>query len=233
MSIGESKSTERPEMLKDIEVLTDNADRLSDIVNAPDASAASTPGFVRKVAESLELPESDVNDIVRALWRTKLFQKNQGLSPQQAVDQIDNLLETQASEDWKAEHLDAWRKCSRQLGDLLEAVDDDHPLLITIKAQELAYTHQNILVSSKLITDIRPVFGSSGEQLRELVVTHTLFIRYSDANQMPCIASFTVDSADIANLLSECQRAATKTKTIKDALHAFKPIVLPEHMNES
>ena len=149
------------------------------------------------------------------------------------MKEIDNRLETGAPEDWKAKHLGAWKKCSGQLGDLLEAFDDDHPLLIALKAQELAYTHQNILVSSKLVTDIRPVFSSSGEELRELVVTHTLFIRYSDANQMPCIASFTVDSADVADLLSECQRAATKTKTVRDALHKFNPIVLPEQMNES
>ena len=233
MSIGESKGTVHPEMLKDIQILTDNTDRLSDIVKAPVPPAASAPGFARKVAESLELPESDVDDIVRALWRTKLFQKNRGVSPEQAVELIDRLLEMQAPGEWKEKHLNAWKKCSSQLGDLLEAVDDDHPLLIAFKAQDLAYTHQNILVSSKLVTDIRPVFNSSREQLRALVITHTLFIRYSDANQMPCVASFTVDSADVADLLSECQRAATKTKTVRDTLHTFNPIVLPEYMNES
>ena len=233
MSVGESENFVQPQMLEDIQVLADNADRLSDIVNATDSSAASPHGFAYKVAETLELPKSVVNSVLIGLWRTKQYQTSLGVGPQEAVERIGNLLETKASGEWKKKYYDAWKKCSRQLGDLLQAVDDDHPLLISMKAQELAYTHENLLVSSRLITDIRPVFDSSGEDLRELVVTHTLFLRYSDAKQDSCVASFALDSEDVANLLSECQRAVTKTKTVRNALHEFNPIVLPEDTNGS
>lgn len=231
MSVAENENFVQPQMLKDIQVLADNADRLSDIVNVKGLSAASPPSFACKVAETLGLPKSVVNSVLVVLWRTKQYQTNWGVGPQEAVERISNLLETKAPDEWKAKYYDAWKKCSHQLGDLLQAVDDDHPLLISVKAQELAYTHENLLVGSKLITDIRPVFDSSGEDLRELVITHTLFLRYSDAKQDPCVASFALDSKDVANLLSECQRAATKTKTVRDALHEFNPIVLPEHTN--
>jgi hypothetical protein len=233
MSVGESENFVQPQMLKDIQVLAENADRLSDIVNATASSAASPHGFACKVAETLGLSKSVVNSVLIGLWRTKQYQTSSSVDPQEAVKRIDNLLETKAPSEWKDKYYDGWKKCRRELGDLLQAVDDDHPLLISMKAQELGYTHENLLVSSRLITDIRPVFDSSGESLRELVVTHTLFLRYSDAKQDPCVASFALDSEDVANLLSECQRAATKTQTVREALQAFNPIVLPEHTNGS
>lgn len=233
MGVGETENFVQPQMLEDIQVLVDNADHLSDIVNATGSSAASPHGFACRVAETLGLSKSVVNSVLIVLWRTKQHQASLDVSPQEAVKRIGNLLETKAPGEWKEKYYDAWKKCSRELGELLQAVDDDHPLLISMKAQELAYTHENLLVGSKLITDIRPVFDSSGENLRELVVMHTLFLRYSDAKQDPCAVSFALDAEDVANLLSECQRAVTKTKTVRNALHEFNPVVLPEDTNGS
>ena len=220
-------------LLKDTQALLDNADRLESVVATQGLSAASVPRLTEKIAKALSLDESKAGSILRALRNAKQFQQNNGLTPQQTVEKITTLLQNIAPDAWKSQHLDSWKARSAQVAASLQALNDDHPLFIATKAQELAYTHENILVSSRIITDIRPVFDSSAEQIRELVVTNTLFIRYSDANQEPCIASFALDSEDVANLLHECQRAATKTKTIKESLNAFNPIVLPETANET
>ena len=232
MSIDGSQGIGQSQMLRDLQVLMDNAARLSDIVNVEILSAASASTFAHKAAEALDLPESVVNDVLNALWRAKQYQKNQELDPHEAVEDLNKQLDSEETREWKASHIDSWTRCSQVLGDILETIDEDHALLIAIKANRLAYTHQNLLVRSQLLTDIRPVFDSTAEELRELVVTHTLFITYSDDSQTPRMISFAVDADDIAHLLSECQRAATKTKTVKNALRQFNPIVLPERDNE-
>jgi hypothetical protein len=49
------------------------------------------------------------------------------------------------------------------LATALGAINDNHALLTSTKATLLAYSQQNLLMSARIITDVRPVFNAAGD----------------------------------------------------------------------
>ena len=142
-------------------------------------------------------------------------------------------LERYATDEWREKHLGHWRGSTEVIAEAITGISEDHPLLVSEKAETLAYSHQNILTSQRIITEVRPVFDTAGESIKEALILHTLLIEYYDGISGPKRISFTLDSADVAALRKGCQRAEGKTKSLKQGLKSLNPIELPEDIENS
>lgn len=138
------------------------------------------------------------------------------ISPADLFDSMtESLEEYLPSDDWKA-----W-KDNREI--ILETLSPDNPISLVQKVARLRYEHQNILYTAKILTDIRPVFDESARELKLMTVGYMLEIEYNDGTDKRQLFA-ALDALDVANLKAECERAQTKTVTLREGL---KPLSLP------
>lgn len=125
------------------------------------------------------------------------------------------------------EYQQQWEAAVPAVVAALDAISDDHPLLISAKATLLAYSQQNLLMSARVITDVRPVFNAAADKIVETVITHTLLVSYR-ADNRPRLMTFALDQEDVEKLGKQCERAELKARVTKEQLKEFNPVILPE-----
>jgi len=220
---------ENPEsLLSDVVIMTANADKIPVVQNFKNYSGVGIFGLSRRMAGELGLSEEAAREFLFAISRFQSAGKNRGKSPEELIAWLTSSLEKKAPKDWLEKNLAPWEARAGEYEKLFSAIDDDHPLAIARKAQELAYSHQNIFVGARLITDVRPVFDSAAERIHDFVVTHMLSIEYTDGGQNSTTLTLAMDAMDIEMLEFQCSRAATKIQTLKKELHDFNTIVMPD-----
>ena len=87
-----------------------------------------------------------------------------------------------------------------------------------VKATDLITEHQNILLETRIISDIRPIFGAdvTDPPLGALII-HTLKICYSNFGQVNEFF-ITIDEADIEKFIKVLKRAKDKGETLRNTL---------------
>jgi hypothetical protein len=88
---------------------------------------------------------------------------------------------------------------------------------VLTKCLELSYDFSNLLSSSRLITDIRPVFDSAASRIEAGVVTFTLRLNFTEGGADKTL-NFALDEKDVRELQSQCDRALKKASLLVDAL---------------
>lgn len=99
---------------------------------------------------------------------------------------------------------------------------------LTIKATYLATDRQNILLDTRIITDVRPVFGvdEESEELKATLITHNLKIQYEEDDQIKYIY-FALDANDLSVLKDHIVRAENKELKLRtEYAHSSKVIDL-------
>ena len=188
--------------------------------------------FGKHVASAAGLPVDETIPVVRTLWNIRRGQTLSGDTPNDVVDGITRVIREQTASNpaWQAERISEWEQITAQLKGVLEQLSPDSALMISSKAQALAYRHANILKDAKIIADIRPVFDERVREIKEMVVQHTLIVDYSnDAGEARKI-HLTMDSTDIAKLREQCDRADAKVKLIVQSLgdKNWPTVIFPE-----
>jgi hypothetical protein len=103
-----------------------------------------------------------------------------------------------------------WDSIATQFQSLVESA----PVRLVTKAMELSYDYANLLRQIRIVTDLRPLFSQDGERVEAAVISHTLRLSYSsdDGNHELSLA---LDLQDIEKLRLQCERAVTKSKSVK------------------
>lgn len=205
--------------LRDLSELAKYSDRIIEINKcALAAGPAASPSAAGKlIAAKTSIPESSVARIVNALSNLRYVQEHLEISAKEVFEHITSAIEYHAPEQWKAEFKDSWDKQKEPIVQMLEKLDPDHPLSISRKAEQLTYTQPNLLLESRIITDIRPIFNDAGNAILESIVTHSLVVKYSDGESTKKI-HLSMDAEDIATMKRLCERAEKKAITMKKSL---------------
>jgi hypothetical protein len=89
--------------------------------------------------------------------------------------------------------------------------------LIDAKAKELQSEAERTFCDTRIVTDLRPVFGSNVAGSPDaMIIVHTLKIGYHDAgDQKHKEMYFALDTDDIGKLAEALRRAQDKTKALK------------------
>jgi len=218
-------------VIEDLEHLTDHALHVETIFRATTTAAASLTSLAASVSKVTGLPQGEIVGVLFALCRLRDWQERRGSSEVEFVADLNETISGQLS-DWPKTSLDNWQKLALQLANILSSISEDHPVMICQKAQSLAYTHENLLLSARLITDFRPVFDEAGTQILETIIIHTLSIQYQSGHQDPSTMDFALDANDVRLLREACERAERKTKASILALKPLNPVVYPDEVEE-
>ncbi|NQT36685.1 MAG: hypothetical protein HQ581_04300 [Planctomycetes bacterium] len=223
------------EVVSDLTDLIKNCDHVSNIVSAMDGvlPASSIRAFVSRLTQKVEADFAIVLDVVHTLVNIRRMQRERDVDPRRMIEILTASLERYAPDEWKKEYMELWQATADATTEAILSIGDDHALFVSGKAETLAYSHQNVLTSQRIITDIRPVFDTAGEKIKETLILHTLLVEYYDSISSPKRISFTLDSADVAALRKNCQRAEGKAVATEQALESLNPVQLPESFKDS
>ena len=218
--------------IEGIRDLVQNRGQLEAIFRATSSErpASSLIALATRVAGKATLDLSVVYDVLIALWNLRRLHMSGSLSAGDFVSQISASLHRQPSKYIDQETRDGWPETAPILGTILPEIGREHQLFISQKAQSLAYSHQNLVMSMRLITDIRPVFDDDITKIHEMMIFHTLSIQYVTGHGAPMIADFALDAADLRSLTDACERASKKLAACSEALRSthFNPVIIPE-----
>ncbi len=175
----------------------------------------------KRIGESLALPEKEVRHLLNGLLNLHGLRDRLDVEPEDLLTSLISAAEEQGTDSWKSQYVDKLKAARQQILDTLRRLGPDHPLSICRKAEELTYQHQNVLERSQIVTDLRPVFSESAEDILEAVITHTLWIEYSDGSHRKRI-EIAMDATDLAELHQLCERAQRKAMTLRESLKSMK-----------
>jgi hypothetical protein len=207
---------------RDLAYLARRADALPHIANViaqtlPGAQPVPGAELARIIGPKINLSPDDAQHILFTIWNLYRLKKGLHVDATKLVDDLTTSLDDQASEKWKAEYGAKWEAARKDVVSLLEAMTDEHPLVVSSKAAELGQAHQNILVKARIVTDVRPVFNAAGDKVLESLIIHSLLLNYFDGVETRRL-EFALDANDIAELRRLCERAESKAGVLRTGL---------------
>jgi hypothetical protein len=84
------------------------------------------------------------------------------------------------------------------------------------KALDLLYSNERNFVGSRIVSDIRPIFGDDAAEVPSaVVIAHRLEVEYVDPAGHNRTLQFALDHEDLATLRSTVERAQTKASVME------------------
>jgi len=179
-----------------------------------------------------DMPEKALNEFLAELERSPGMTPHvEGVSPKDAQEALDALTSFYQVRSYHEVSLDEFVS---DILESLEAIPDwkqpDHPgefkkrllrlfdieaLALAAKAVLLQFEVERRFHGARILTDIRPVFGSDvTAQPRAAIVGHTLRLSYHDSSDEIREIYLAMDSVDISVLGEVLERAQKKEKTL-------------------
>ena len=90
-------------------------------------------------------------------------------------------------------------------------------IVLASKASAIQREHPNVLMSARVLTDMRPVFGDGPESLQGGIVIHSLKHTSIHSNQVQELF-FALDDDDLVMLQKTIARAEAKSRTLRSFL---------------
>lgn len=155
----------------------------------------------------------DIPEIANALFGVHLGRFQSNVSTDQFATDIAQMLSEQ---DTRAPKLTEPQRKSLQ--DRLTKLLAVNSLVVGAKAHSILFEHERNLTRTRILTDIRPVFGEKVADLpTATIIIHTLKISYMQGGE---IKDFFVamDTKDLSQLIDVLERAKQKNKSLKESL---------------
>lgn len=105
----------------------------------------------------------------------------------------------------------------------------DSSLALSSKAIDLLLEGERALSTTRIITDLRPIFNEEKEaKINAGVILHTLKISYKDSKSSDNEFYVQLDSGDLQTLKDQISRAEIKERQLKDSIRDVIKIIDPK-----
>lgn len=154
----------------------------------------------------------DMSDTLWSLLSVYALREEYELSTSEAVKHIAQAMQDSSSEKLKLTDRD-------QFEERLIALLSSSRLELAGKASSLMQEHERLMRDVRIITDVRPVFGTELEgKPNGAVVLHTLRLTYSDDSGERREFYVAMDAVDLRKLREALKRAEDKAGSLKSML---------------
>ena len=140
-----------------------------------------------------------------------------------------------ASKEAKSENFPFTESDAKCLTDRLTKIfASDHTLALIEKVVTVLTDHTHVYISSKILTDARPIFDDDVTKIEGIAITHTLRIHF-EHNQKHEDFYVALDTLDVQNLMHTLDRAERKAELLKETLISSNVDYLdvdPQHDND-
>jgi hypothetical protein len=205
-------SLPRSVIIRQLGLLVKHADVLPTILEQSKKiePSISVDDATQEIAKVTKIDASELRGLFNAVDQLSEISKNLG-SLDKAFDRV---IEICGKENLAG--LDEKRAAISKA--IHEYYDDNNPVAISVKAQRLVFAREKLLIDAEIITDARPVYDSSGKEILEFIITHSLVATYHTGGEDPMAIHLSMDAADIEKLRKACERAVIKAHTLKEHL---------------
>jgi hypothetical protein len=100
---------------------------------------------------------------------------------------------------------------------MLKLLSIDKAIAVTAKAQDIVTDHAHVFCGAKVLSDIRPVFSASADNVSAAIVVHTLKIGYHEAREHKEFY-VAMDKNDLELLCSVLERASKKASQLHEII---------------
>jgi hypothetical protein len=221
-----------PEHLTDFEAVQELGRKALEIILKRLDSSSNFPltqsGLRRVLADGLTSSKgkaaSEKKRGLDALLRVLL---GLGFLQTRSGDKLDNVLGA-VELDLK----EAWSSQPDKLADLntlrtyLSAFLKHSYVRAVVKAMDVSQEYANLLLSTRIMTDVRPIFNDEGDQIEGAVVSFTLRLNFLNAGRQRSM-TLAVDATDIETLAEQCARAMRKANTAQQWFSSPQDVDIP------
>jgi len=181
----------------------------TDQIDPPPLAPAELQAAIRAVVGD---NEKAVNSILRQSLSLASLQRRRKLETDAVLTAIRNGLRTALSEvdgDIQAK----WKDLEPAFRRLISS----SRVATTAKVLDLSYDYANLLQTTRIVTDIRPVFDNDVTRIDGAVVSFTLPLNYDNTEGNHSL-SIAVNKADVEALRQQCDRALKKSALARETM---------------
>ena len=180
--------------------------------------------FAKRIASKLTwLSEDDVIQLINTLVGLYQALDTNKQSAKEFVEKVCKACENSESAPIKLDS--GQREVFTQR--LLTLLSFEKSLGVTSKAFDLLTERERILTGTRILTDIRPIFGRLSERPTAAVIIHNLKLTYHQDGE--CHEFYVaLDNADIKQLKEVLERAELKTQNLQALLKTSKVLNIEE-----
>ena len=155
----------------------------------------------------------DLLEIISAILSLSKHRVHDDMLPEELAEQI-----IQALSEGSVEDVKLVKKNQQGLKQLLVRFFQIETLLISAKASGIMLSHENVFCSARVITDVRPVFGSDPSVApNAAVMVHMLNLSYHQEGHLKELY-IAMDALDIETLRTALDRADLKSQSLKSLI---------------
>ncbi|WP_406698246.1 hypothetical protein V5E97_05255 [Singulisphaera sp. Ch08] len=190
------------------EVLSAVVDRIDSLQPVPLA-----PSELQKaILEVIEGNEEAVNSTLRQAISLASLQRRRKLDAETVVIGIRKGLQS-ASMPWDGTSIAKWEALEPAFRRLISSKNVE----VAAKALDLSYDYANLLQTTRIVTDVRPVFDNEVTKIEGAVVSFTLRLSYDNSEGSHNL-SLAMNQADIKTLKEQCDRALKKGALARETI---------------
>jgi len=193
------------------EVLGAVVDRINSLEPVPLAPSE----LQEAILEVIKGNEEAVNSTLRQALSLASLQRRRKLDPETILDGIWKGLQS-ASVPWDGTALAKWEALEPTFQQLISSKNVE----VAAKALDLSYDYANLLQTTRIVTDVRPVFDNEVTKIEGAVVSFTLRLTYDNAEGSHNL-SIAMNQADINTLREQCDRALKKGALARQTISAL------------
>lgn len=170
-----------------------------------------------RLASSVEtIASEDISDMLWSLFSMYSLRDEYEISLSEVAEQI-----AQAMQESRNEKLRLTSAERGRFEERLVALLNSGKLDLLGKASVLAQDHEHFMWEARILTDIRPIFGSDPSSKPEgAVIAHTLKLTYANNSNQRKEFYVAMDAVDLHNLHKLLQRTEQKTSSLRATLDA-------------
>ena len=204
MATTELSGEPRTDLIKLCEIGTERIERFIELVES--SETGHSPNKLLALATEVIEDRAQAHSLVRAATGLYWTSRSQGTDARKVATSVRRAAERLPD----VEELN-WDSFEQALSRLIAL-----PLVrFETKALELKYDYARILREAHIVTDVRPIFDDSGDEIDGAVISHTLRLTISSA-EGDSDMSIALDKNDIDSLMAQCVRALKKATIARE-----------------
>jgi hypothetical protein len=181
--------------------------RIEQLEPAP-LAPAELQTAIREVVEN----QSAADSILKQALSLASLQRRRKLDAGEVIAGIRHGLRTTAS-PWDSAMLERWGAIEPSFRALISS----SKVQTTAKALDLSYDYANLLQTTRIVTDIRPVFDNDVTRIDGAVISFTLRLNYDNVEGSHSL-SIAMNQADVESLRQQCEKALKKSALARDTI---------------
>lgn len=170
--------------------------------------------LAESVARRVDADCETVRSAVLLLWRLKMVQRRLDVSGEEFVASLGLGLQELPAKDWTEKDQECWTSVADVV---VRSLSSDNAITAGAKAGELLLDQHLVFCSSRVITDMRPVFDDSAQAIMGFLPFHTLVLRCHEGAEGRDL-HVAMDLKDVGILREQLERAEQKERLVKARL---------------